>query len=100
MNKIIRVRRLSTPRDALKSIKFILDQLERYNYAYTNDSRAARLFSRFCREVKPKILVTKGDGRHVKSIITVHQDYYIQRVDDYSFKLRIRQRKVKKHRAR
>lgn len=90
MNKIIHVKRLSTPEDVRKSIKFIVDQLEKHNYAYVNNSNASRLFARFCSECKPNILVTPGDGKFVKNIVSINPDYYIERVDEFSFKLRVK----------
>jgi hypothetical protein len=90
MNKIIKVKRLSTPDDIRKSIKFIVDQLEKQNYAYVNNAVASRLFARFCSDCKPNILVTPGDGKFVKSIVSINPDYYIERIDDFSFKLRVK----------
>jgi len=90
MNRIIKVKRLSTPEEIRKSIKFIVDQLEKQNYAYVNNPVASRLFARFCSEFKPQILVTPGDGKHVKSIISIDPNYYIERIDDYAFKLRVK----------
>ena len=93
MNKIIKVTRLSTPDDTKQSIKFIVDQLEKNGICYIkNDDyvSACRLFARFCRDWKPKIIVTPGDGKYIKNIVSVDPSYYIERVDTFAFKLRLK----------
>jgi signal peptidase I len=89
MSKVIKVVRISTPPDIKRSIKFIVDQLEKQKYAYVNNIVASRLFARFCRDFKPSILVTPGDGVYVKNIITLDPNYMLERVSDFSFRLKI-----------
>jgi len=75
-----------------KSIKFIVDQLERNNYVYIRNDEtipACRLFARFTRDYKGKINVTSGNG-FIKNIISLDPSYRIERIGDYVFKLKIR----------
>ena len=90
MNKIIKVIRLSTPEEIRTSIKFIVDQLEQYNYAYVNNAPACRLFARFTSDYKPKIMVTPGNGKEVKNIVSLDPQYKIDRVDDFSFRIKLK----------
>jgi len=93
MNKIIRTVRISTPEDIRESIKLILDRLEKYNYVHIkrdDNIPACRLFARFTREYKPVILVTPGDRKHIKTIISLDPAYEIERINEFDFKLKRR----------
>lgn len=90
MNKIIRLRRLNTPQELLQSIKMILDHLEKQGYMYIKRQEnvpACRLIARFTLDYRPKILVTPGDRKFVKTIISLDPEYTIERVSDYDFRL-------------
>jgi len=96
MSKTIKVIRLGTPEHTRKSIKFILDQLEKQNYAHSYSSEATRLFSYFLNDYKKKgiIIISRCDFfpspsniRLPKNVISIDSNYKIIRNDDYSFKI-------------
>ena len=96
MNIIIRPIQLKTPNDTRKSIKFIVDQLEKHNIAYCSDGDALRLFGK-CIPEKYKdnetVVFAKGQKRKAKlppSIIVLNPDYKIERYDDFSFRIKIK----------
>lgn len=95
MSKIIKVIRIGTPEDIRKSIKFIVDQLVAYNSATSTDARAVRLFSRFIPENYRRddtIIISKRTKRGMKSksVITIKPEYFVERCDVYSFKLKLK----------
>ena len=92
MNKIIKVIRLGTPQDIKKSIKRIVDQLEKNNYAFTSDVKAVRLFSRFIKTEREddRIVVSWTNGKNIKNVIAIKPDLMLIRTDDFSFKLKIK----------
>lgn len=92
MNKIINVIRLGTSDDIKKSIKRIVDQLEKNNYAFASDVKAVRLFSRFITPEKKngKIIVSWTRDKKIKNVISIRHDLKLIRVNDFSFKLKIK----------
>jgi len=93
MNKIIKVIGMGTPEETRTSIKRIVDQLEKNNYAITDDANANRLFSRFIPRVYKRngiILFSKPNYHSNGLIITLKPDYEIERKDSYSFFIRVK----------
>ena len=95
MNRTINVIRLGTPENARKSIKFIVDQLERHNYVITSDHMAVRLFSQFLPNIYKKngiIIISRPNYSYQKfgTVITLSQEYKIERKNDFNFFIRLR----------
>ena len=86
MNKIIKVIRISTPEQTKQSLKNIVDQLELYNYAITDDNQAKRLFMRFLPEYYKKNNIVYCSS----NIIAVNPMHCIERKDMFSFKIKIK----------
>ena len=97
MNKIIKVIRIGTPEDIRKSIKNIISQLEKQNYAFTSNVRAIRLFSRYIpvwykendiiiisRPVKNKNMGT------VKNVVVIKSNYYVEKKGKYGFAVELK----------
>jgi len=86
MNRIIKVISLGTSDDIRKGIKHIVDQLEKNNYAISIDGRATRLFAK---HIPP--LYKKNKTIRIKdNMIVVDPQYYIERKDEFKFKIRIK----------
>jgi len=87
MNKIIKVISLGTANDIRISIKHIVDQLEKSNYAISIDGRATRLFAKHIPRVykKNKTICIKDN------IIAINPEYYIERKNEFSFKIRTKE---------
>lgn len=93
MNKIIKVNGWQVSDDIRKSIKRIVDQMEQYNFAISSDSNAVRLFSFFTPEVYKKngtIIISRTSHQPSKGVVTLNPDYIMERIDDFSFKIKIR----------
>lgn len=97
MNKIIRVIRLSTPEELRRSIKFIVDQLEKHNHAViTSKPDVVRLFARFIPEFYRKrgIMLFSSTNLYgvTKNIITVNDDYFIKKEGRYKIRIKLREK--------
>jgi len=96
MSGIIRVTRLKTPKEVKKSIKFIVDQLEKHNFAICSDGCAVRLFGKYIPEEyknSETIIFSKGYKRKANippSIITLKPNYKIERHGDFDFRIKIK----------
>ena len=96
MNRIIKVIDLRTPKETRKSIKFIIDQLEKHNFAFCSDGDALRLFGKNVPESykdNETLVFSKGLKRKAKippSIITLKPEYEIERCDDFSFRIKLK----------
>ena len=96
MNKIIKVISLKTPKETRKSLKFIVDQLEKYNFAICSDGCALRVFGKYVPEnyiYNETIIFSKGLKRKANippSIITLKPEYKIERYDDFSFRIKLK----------
>ena len=95
MNKIIKVIRIGTPDDIKTSIRRIVSQLEKHNYAICSDARAVRLISRFIPEPykRNRTVIfsrTIDKVKPTKSIITINPEYRLEVKDTYSFKIRLK----------
>lgn len=97
MNKIIKVIRIGTPEDIQKSMKNIIDQLERQNYAFTSNVRAIRLFSRYVPKwykesdsiVIARAVRNKNSGT-IKNVIVIKPRYYVEKRGKTGFILRLK----------
>lgn len=92
MNKIIKVSRLSTPKDIKRSIKRIVDQLEKNNYAFSSDVKAVRLFSRFVKPYKDKgkIIISSSTDKKIKNVISIKHDFKLVRCGVFGFRLKLK----------
>ena len=96
MSNIIKVTRLNTPKESRKSIKVIVDQLEKNNFAICSDGCAVRLFGQYIPESykdSETIIFAKGQKRKAKippSIIFLNPSYKLERYDDFSFRIKIK----------
>lgn len=93
MNQIIKVNAWQISDDVRNSIKMIVDQMEKYNFAISSNSNAVRLFARSTPEVYKKndtIIISRTYDRPSKSIVILNPEYTIERIDDFSFKIKIR----------
>ena len=86
MNKIIKVISLGTSDEIRESIKYIVDQLEKNNYAISGDGRATRLFAKYI----PNIYKKNKTIRIKDNIIAVDPEHYIERKDEFKFKIRMK----------
>jgi len=86
MNKIIRANSLGLPSEIKDSIKRIVDQMEKNNYAISTNPNAKRIFSRFI----PTNYKMKGILYIEGPIIALNPQYYIERCDDYSFRIKLK----------
>jgi len=96
MNRIIKVIELGTPKETRKSIKFIVDQIEKHNFAICSDGDAIRVFGKCLPENYKDsltIIFSKGYKRKAKippSLITLKPEYTIERYDDFSFRIKLK----------
>ena len=96
MSNIIKVTRLKTPIETRKAIKFIVDQLEKQNFAICTDGCAVRVFGQYIPEEykdDETIIFSKGYKRKAKippSIIFLNPNYKIERYDDFSFRIKLK----------
>ena len=93
MNLIIKVNGWQISDDDKKSIKMIVDQMEKHNFAISSNFSAVRLFSRSTPEVYKRngtIMISRTSQKPSKSIVVLNPDYVIERIDDFSFKIRIK----------
>ena len=86
MNTIIKVNSLGLSEDMRKSIKHIVDQLERYNYAICNNVNARRMFPRFIpyNYRTNNIIIFEG------CLIAIKPEYKIERYDEFSFRIKVK----------
>ena len=94
MNQIIKVNGWQISDDVRNSIKMIVDQMEKHNFAISSNSNAVRLFARSTPDVYKRngtIIISRTTSqRPSKSIVTLNPDYIIERIDDFSFKIKIK----------
>ena len=75
---------MRTPKEIKDEIRFIIDQLEKYNYAMASNANAKRVFCRFIPSSYDNIIMSRKD------FIIIHPKYEITRVDSYSFRIKER----------
>lgn len=93
MNKIIKVNGWQVPDDVRKSIKMIVDQMEKHNFAISSNSKAVRLFARSTPEVYKRnstIIISRTYEKPSKSIVVLNPEYQLERIDDFSFKIKMK----------
>lgn len=95
MNKIIKVIRLGTPDDIKRAIGYMIDQLEKHNFAYCNNSNAFRLFSKHtpeCYKKNDTLVFSRvvSDKNTIKNVISLRPNYKIERHTTYSFRVRVK----------
>jgi len=86
MNKIIHLATPKTDAAIKESIKKIVDQLEQFNYANTDNGMATRSIGKCI----PKVYKTNNIIRIKGGMITIHPLYYIERKDLFSIRIRIK----------
>ena len=95
MNKIIKVTGFGIHPDVKSAIKSMIDQLERYNFSYCNNSIAFRIFSRYtpeCYKKNDTLVFSRvvSDKNTIKNIISLQPNYKIERYDDFSFRVKLK----------
>ena len=86
MNKTIKVIRMGTPEQTRASIKHIVDNLYRNNYVISEDLNALKLFSRMI----PNVYKRNGTIIIKSPIIALKENYKIEKINDFSFKIRLK----------
>lgn len=89
MNKIIRLTSHKTDAAIKDSIKRIVDQLEEFNYANSDNGTATRIFGKSI----PKVYKTNNIIRIKAGMITIHPLYYIERKGTFSIRIRTKNSK-------
>jgi len=95
MNKIIKVIKFGASDDVKKAIEFMINQLEKHNFAYCNNITAFRLFSRYTPEcykkndtlVFSRVVSAKNT---IKNVVSLNPEYKIEKQDLYSFKIKMK----------
>lgn len=93
MNKIIKVDRWNISDSDKKSIKMIVDQMEKHNFAICSNSNAVKFFSRSTPEIYKRnetIMISRTSRRPLKSILVLKPEYTIERIDDFSFRIKMK----------
>jgi len=86
MNKIIRLATPKTDAEIKDSIKKIVDQMEEFNYANSDNGVAMRIIGKSI----PKVYKTNNIIRIKAGMITIHPLYYIERKDVFSIRIRVK----------
>jgi len=75
-------------------MKRIIDQMQNHNFSITSNTNAVRMFSRLVPEVYKRnetIMISRTSKRPSKSILVLSPQYQIERLDDFSFRIKIKE---------
>jgi len=86
---IINVQGFNIPVETKNTIKRILDQIEHHNFAVVSDFKAVRSFSFNIPNIYKSdgTLLFSRNGKQSKSVVTLNQDFTIDRLGDFKFKI-------------
>lgn len=93
MNIKITVVGLNTSKKIKDSLERIINELEKYDYAFASDTKAIKLFSRYSKVYRDLGIISISkyidrQDRKTKNVISLKHGYKIKKCDTHTFRVK------------